>query len=94
MVVQLCEGVQESYDDVCELLVYFWIWVYYLDFDMVISVVLEKFEGQIGIMMEFQQVGGGLLLLFIDEVQMMYIVQELFLNICKYVNVSYVQVMM
>src|SRR5574343_422258 len=46
---QLREGVQESYDDVRELLVHFRTRVHQSDLDSAIEAALEKFEGQTGI---------------------------------------------
>lgn len=91
---QLREGVQESYDDVRELLVHFRTRVHHSDLDSAINAALEKFEGQTGITTAFQQVGGGPPLLPTDEVQMMHIVQESLSNIRKHANASHVQVTM
>ena len=56
---QLREGVQESYDDVRELLVHFRTRVHQSDLDSAIQAALDKFEGQTGLKTEFERVGSG-----------------------------------
>lgn len=89
---QLREGVQESYDDVRELLVHFRTRVLQSDLDTAIETALEKFEGQTGISTEFQQIGGGTALEPTDETQIMHIVQESLSNIRKHAQASRVKV--
>ncbi|HSG23734.1 MAG TPA: type IV pili methyl-accepting chemotaxis transducer N-terminal domain-containing protein [Azonexus sp.] len=89
---QLREGVQESYDDVRELLVHFRTRVLQSDLDTAIASALEKFEGQTGISTDFQQIGGGTSLEPTDETQIMHIVQESLSNIRKHAQASHVRV--
>jgi len=89
---QLREGVQESYDDVRELLVHFRTRVLQSDLDTAIETALEKFEGQTGISTDFQQIGGGTALEPTDETQIMHIVQESLSNIRKHAQASQVKV--
>lgn len=89
---QLREGVQESYDDVRELLVHFRTRVLQSDLDTAIATALEKFEGQTGIATDFQQVGSGAALEPTDETQVMHIVQESLSNIRKHAQASRVKV--
>lgn len=89
---QLREGVQESYDDVRELLVHFRTRVHQSDLDTAISAALEKFEGQTGIATRFEAIGNGLPLAATDEIQIMHIVQESLSNIRKHAKASNVAV--
>jgi len=81
---QLREGVQESYDDVRELLVHFRTRVLQSDLDSAITSALEKFEGQTGIATTFEQIGVGAPLAPTDEIQIMHIIQESLSNIRKH----------
>lgn len=88
---QLREGVQESYDDVRELLVHFRTRVLQSDLDSAITSALEKFEGQTGIATRFEQIGAGAPLAPTDEIQIMHIIQESLSNIRKHAKASNVQ---
>jgi two-component system nitrate/nitrite sensor histidine kinase NarX len=89
---QLREGVQESYDDVRELLVHFRTRVHQSDLDTAIQSALEKFEGQTGIGTEFERIGHGVAQTPTDEIQIMHIVQESLSNIRKHARASQVRV--
>lgn len=89
---QLREGVQESYDDVRELLVHFRTRMLQADLDSAITSALEKFEGQTGIATRFDQIGHGAPLDPADEIQIMHIIQEALSNIRKHAGASNVQV--
>lgn len=89
---QLREGVQESYDDVRELLVHFRTRVHQSDLDSAINAALEKFEGQTGIKTAFERVGGGAPMVPTEEIQVMHIVQESLSNIRKHAKASQVRV--
>lgn len=89
---QLREGVQESYDDVRELLVHFRTRMHQSDLDSAIHAALEKFEGQTGIETEFEVVGSGVSLIPTDEIQVMHIVQESLSNIRKHAKANRVRV--
>jgi len=88
---QLREGVQESYDDVRELLVHFRTRVLQSDLDSAITSALEKFEGQTGIATSFEQIGAGAPLAPTDEIQIMHIIQESLSNIRKHAAARQVQ---
>lgn len=89
---QLREGVQESYDDVRELLVHFRTRMHQADLESAIEAALEKFEGQTGIRTEFSCHGSGLPLGPGDEIQIMHIVQESLSNIRKHAQATRVTV--
>jgi two-component system nitrate/nitrite sensor histidine kinase NarX len=89
---QLREGVQESYDDVRELLVHFRTRMHQADLDSALRETLEKFEGQTGIATGFVSRGEGLLLEPAEETQIMHIVQESLSNIRKHARAARVQV--
>ena len=89
---QLREGVQESYDDVRELLVHFRTRVHQSDLDTAIQSTLQKFEGQTGIATEFERIGGGAAQVPTDEIQIMHIVQESLSNIRKHAKARHVRV--
>ena len=89
---QLREGVQESYDDVRELLVHFRTRVHQSDLDSAIHAALEKFEGQTGIATEFERIGSGGPMVPTDEIQIMHIIQESLSNIRKHARASHVRV--
>lgn len=89
---QLREGVQESYDDVRELLVHFRTRMHQADLESAIEAALEKFEGQTGIRTEFTCHGSGLPLAPGDEIQIMHIVQESLSNIRKHAQATRVTV--
>lgn len=89
---QLREGVQESYDDVRELLVHFRTRMHQADLESAIEAALEKFEGQTGIRTEFSCHGSGLPLEPGDELQVMHIVQESLSNIRKHAQATRVTV--
>ncbi|KAB2926630.1 MAG: HAMP domain-containing protein [Dechloromonas sp.] len=88
---QLREGVQESYDDVRELLVHFRTRVLQSDLDSAITSALEKFEGQTGIATRFEQIGRAAPLAPENEIQIMHIIQESLSNIRKHARASHVQ---
>lgn len=89
---QLREGVQESYDDVRELLVHFRTRVHQSDLDTAIRSALAKFEGQTTISTEFNRIGEGAPLQPTDEIQVMHIIQESLSNIRKHAQASKVVV--
>ena len=89
---QLREGVQESYDDVRELLVHFRTRMDQADLDAAINAALEKFEGQTGIETEFDRIGSAPPLQPTDEIQIMHIVQESLSNIRKHAAANRVRV--
>jgi two-component system nitrate/nitrite sensor histidine kinase NarX len=89
---QLREGVQESYDDVRELLVHFRTRVHQSDLDTAIQSTLEKFEGQTGIATRFERIGSGPSQVPTDEIQIMHIIQESLSNVRKHAGARHVGV--
>ena len=89
---QLREGVQESYDDVRELLVHFRTRLNQADLESAIAAALQKFEGQTGIHTEFERGGDAMPLAPTDELQIMHIVQESLSNVRKHAQASRVHV--
>lgn len=86
------EGVQESYDDVRELLVHFRTRVHQSDLEGAIRGTLEKFEGQTGIKAVLNISGTGTPLDTSYETQALHIVQEALSNIRKHAGASAVTV--
>lgn len=89
---QLREGIQESYDDVRELLVHFRTRMHQADLDSAIREALAKFEGQTGIVTGFASNGETAILDPAEETQIMHIVQESLSNIRKHAGATRVQV--
>lgn len=88
---QIREGVQESYDDVRELLVHFRTRVDHADLELAIRSALEKFEGQTGIKTTFS--GGGAISLEPEYViQVLHIIQEALSNVRKHAAATAVAV--
>jgi two-component system nitrate/nitrite sensor histidine kinase NarX len=88
------EGVQESYDDVRELLVHFRTRVREADLEAAIRNALQKFEGQTGIAARFTVDTSGAPLPAEYETQVLHIVQESLSNIRKHARASRVEVHM
>lgn len=91
---QIREGVQESYDDVRELLVHFRTRVEHADLATAIRSALEKFEGQTGIRTIFQQQGDGTPLAPESVLQLLHIIQEALSNVRKHAHATHVTVQM
>lgn len=89
---QIREGVQESYEDVRELLVHFRTRMHHSDLDSAILAALERFENQVGVATQFDRVGKGPPLAADDEVQVLHIVQEALSNIRKHARAKLVEV--
>ncbi|MDA8107959.1 MAG: type IV pili methyl-accepting chemotaxis transducer N-terminal domain-containing protein [Betaproteobacteria bacterium] len=81
---RLREGIQESYDDVRELLVHFRLSPEREDMEQALRATLEKFEGQTGIRSRFNASGTGLALAPEDQLQVLHIVQEALSNVRKH----------
>jgi two-component system nitrate/nitrite sensor histidine kinase NarX len=88
------EGIQESYDNVRELLVHFRIRVGSADLDTGIRNALEKFEGQTGIRTSFGVGGDAPIPETISAIQVLHIVQEALSNVRKHAAASAVAVEM
>ncbi|HPB91886.1 MAG TPA: type IV pili methyl-accepting chemotaxis transducer N-terminal domain-containing protein [Rugosibacter sp.] len=89
---QIREGVQESYDDVRELLVHFRTRIGTADLETAIRSALEKFEGQTGIATHFKSTGNPPELQPEQTLQVMHIVQESLSNVRKHSRASQVEV--
>ncbi len=85
---QIRAGVQESYDDVRELLVHFRTRVSHSDLETELARVLYRFETQSGIGISFSQSGTALPLPIEHQAQVLYIVQEALSNIRKHAHAS------
>jgi len=88
------EGIQESYDNVRELLVHFRIRVGSADLDLAIRNALEKFEGQTGIRTTFKVRGDTPIPESVSAIQVLHIVQEALSNVRKHAAASAVEVEM
>lgn len=89
---QIREGVQESYDDVRELLVHFRTRVGVADIETALSCALEKFEEQTKIKTSFKHEGKAPEMSPEQTLQIMHIVQEALSNIRKHSKASLVRV--
>lgn len=89
---QIREGVQESYDDVRELLVHFRTRVGNADLETAVRSALEKFEGQTGISTVFSHRGTVPDLPPEHVLQAMHIVQESLSNVRKHARANRVDV--
>jgi two-component system nitrate/nitrite sensor histidine kinase NarX len=86
------EGIQESYDDVRELLVHFRTRMAQADIESAIAAALERFEGQTGIRTAFSQSGVGMPLPPEMQLQVMHIIQESLSNARKHSGATRVEV--
>jgi len=91
-VEQIREGVQESYDDVRELLVHFRTRISEADLETAVRSALEKFEGQTGISTSFLYCGTVPEFPPEHVLQAMHIVQESLSNVRKHAKASRVDV--
>lgn len=91
---QIREGVQESYDDVRELLVHFRTPVGNADLASAITSALEKFEGQTGIKTSFRKSSSGPPLAPECVIQLLHIIQEALSNARKHAQATRVDVEM
>lgn len=89
---QIREGIQESYDDVRELLVHFRTRTEHDDIDVAIRSALEKFEGQTGIKTDYRYEGRLVQLQPETILQVMHILHECLSNIRKHSQASLVNV--
>jgi two-component system nitrate/nitrite sensor histidine kinase NarX len=86
------QAVQESYEDVRELLVHFRARVTHQDLDTAIEAALRRLAEQAGLTTDFDVQGEGPALDPETESQLLYIVQEAFSNIRKHANAHTVTV--
>ena len=90
--VKIKEGIQESYDDVRELLVHFRTRTEHDDIDVAIRSALEKFEGQTGIKTRYKYEGNAVPLQPETILQLMHILHESLSNIRKHSQATLVEV--
>ena len=88
------EGIQESYDDVRELLVHFRTRMAETDIEAAIASALVRFEGQTRVKTRFLQSGMGMPLSPEMQLQVMHIVQESLSNARKHAQAGSVEVEM
>ncbi len=91
---QIREGIQESYDDVRELLVHFRLRSGAVDMEEALKSALEKFEGQTGISSRLRASGMGMPLAPEQQLQVLHIVQEALSNVRKHAQATEVRVEM
>lgn len=89
---QMREGIQESYDDVRELLVHFRTRFGESDVETVIRALLTRFEADTGVQTEFEQTGTGVPLSPEMQIQVLHIVQECLSNVRKHATARHVTV--
>jgi two-component system nitrate/nitrite sensor histidine kinase NarX len=89
---QIREGIQESYDDVRELLVHFRTRLQQADLETAIRVALQRFEGQTGIRTRFEMSGTTVSLAAEIQPQVLHIVQEALSNARKHARATEVVV--
>jgi PAS domain S-box-containing protein len=88
------EGIQESYDNVRELLGHFRIKVEHAELDDAIRSALEKFEGQTGVRTSFRKEGDGVVPAATSTIQVLHIIQEALSNVRKHAGAKTVEVTM
>ncbi len=86
------EGIQESYDDVRELLVHFRTRLGEADIESALRSALEKFEGQTGIVARLDVRGSGIPLSPEVQIQVLHIIQEALSNVRKHAGAARVDV--
>lgn len=89
---QIREGVQESYDDVRELLVHFRTRLEHASLEDAILNALEKFEGQVGTQAAYRRLGPNPDMPPEHVLQVMHILQESLSNIRKHAGATRVEV--
>jgi len=85
-------GVQESYDDVRELLVHFRTRASHADLETALMTVLQRFEVQTGMAVNFKRQVGLLQVAEDEGIQIIHIVQEALSNIRKHAGAQHVAV--
>jgi two-component system nitrate/nitrite sensor histidine kinase NarX len=89
---QIRVGVQESYDDVRELLVHFRARVRDADLSSALRQSVERFEAQTGIATRFEESGAGIDPPAEAQLQLLHVVQEALSNIRKHARAQHVTV--
>jgi len=88
ILAQIREGIQESYDDVRELLVHFRTRIKHEDIELTIRGSLERFESQTGIKTSCEFSGRGVPLSPEQQLQVLHILQEALSNVRKHSGAS------
>jgi two-component system nitrate/nitrite sensor histidine kinase NarX len=88
---QIREGIQESYDDVRELLVHFRTRIDHEDIELTVRNSLERFEIQTGIATSCKVTGRGVPLSPEQQLQVLHILQEALSNVRKHSRASRVE---
>ena len=88
---QIREGIQESYDDVRELLVHFRTRIDQEDIEVTVRKSLERFETQTGIGTSCKVTGRGVPLSPEQQLQVLHILQEALSNVRKHSRASRVE---
>jgi len=91
---QIRAGIQESYDDVRELLVHFRTRIKHEDIELAIRNSLKRFETQTGIKTSYKVVGGGVPMSPVQQLQVLHILQEALSNVRKHSRASRVELEM
>jgi two-component system, NarL family, nitrate/nitrite sensor histidine kinase NarX len=91
---EIRKGVQESYDNVRELLVHFRMRVKHEDIALTIRQTLERFEAQTGMATRFRESGTGVPLPPDKQLQVLHILQEALSNVRKHSGATRVEVEM
>ncbi|MFN7087584.1 MAG: type IV pili methyl-accepting chemotaxis transducer N-terminal domain-containing protein [Burkholderiales bacterium] len=94
ILAQIREGIQESYDDVRELLVHFRTRIKHEDIELTIRDSLERFETQTGIRTACTVSGTGVPLAPEQQLQVLHILQEALSNVRKHSGASRVELEM
>lgn len=89
---QIREGIQESYDNIRELLVHFRIKVDDAEFEDAVRSALERFEGQTGISTELSKTGDATFPAAVSTIQVLHIVQEALSNVRKHARATKVHI--
>ncbi|UCH49385.1 MAG: type IV pili methyl-accepting chemotaxis transducer N-terminal domain-containing protein [Betaproteobacteria bacterium] len=89
---QIREGIQESYDDVRELLVHFRTRFGESDIETVVRALLSRFEADTGVKTRFVLTGTGVPLSPEKQIQVLHIVQECLSNVRKHADAGSVTV--
>ncbi len=89
---EIREGIQESYDDVRELLVHFRTRFGQSDVETVVRALLARFEADTGVKTQFFQKGAGVPLSPETQIQVLHIVQECLSNVRKHAAARHVTV--
>ncbi len=91
ILAQIREGIQESYDDVRELLVHFRTRIKHEDIELAIRSSLDRFESQTGVQTSCTVSGRGVPLHAEQQLQVLHILQEALSNVRKHSSASQVE---